>query len=364
MSARQPPVPTIVCSLMAPFAVFALGTAPQIDARDSEAPTTIERALIERACNAADTPPLAETDARQQCLSARLLSLRTAFGRDLSRLSGADRKGMDAACGPLRTDERREPYLDCLDGQLAALRLRQNRGNRGAPEAAAVAPLPLTAPAAVVAPTANKASPWLSATVIGGIVGGAIAVVGVALLAVRSRRAPPKCRVCGASVSHSDLCAACRHEAAEVLRRGVEERAHNQRAQEEEERRQRSHEAEQREQRAHDDEEARMRDQEFAHQREEAARGRSAEDIHEQPHAAVGRIGPAVEEEEDVFDPYVVLGVSPEASQEDIGAAYQQAKTKYDPDLVSYLGDETQAHFKAKVEAIERAYQVLTDVRP
>jgi DnaJ-domain-containing protein 1 len=357
MSAQQPPIAMFVCSLMAPFAVFALGTAPQIDAQDSQAPTTIERALIERACNAADTSPLADTDARQQCLGARLLSLRTAFGRDLSRLSGADRKGIDAACGPLRTDERREPYLDCLSIQLADLRLRQNRGNRAAPEDAAVAPLPLTAPAAVVAPPAKKAAPWPSATVIGGIVGGAIAVVGAALLALRSRRAPPKCRVCGANVSHSDLCAACRHEAAEVVRRAVEERAHNQRAQEEEERRQRNHQTEQREQRARDDEEARMRDQEFAHQREEAAR-----------HAAVGPIGPAVEEavdeEEDAFDPYVVLGVSPEASQEDIGAAYQQAKTKYDPDLVSYLGDETQAHFKAKVEAIERAYQVLTDVRP
>ena len=111
MSAQQPPIPMIVCSLMAPFVVCALGTGPQIDARDSRVPTPIERALIERACNATDTPPSAEIDAHQQCLSARLLSLRTAFGRDLSRLSGADRREIDAACGHLRTAERREIYL-------------------------------------------------------------------------------------------------------------------------------------------------------------------------------------------------------------------------------------------------------------
>jgi DnaJ-domain-containing protein 1 len=345
----------IVCGLAAPFVVvFALGTGPQIDARDSEVPTTIERALIERACNAADTPPAAETDARQQCLSARLLALRTAFGRDLSRLSGADRKGIDAACGHLRTFERREPYLDCLGDQLAALRARQNHGNRAASADAAVAPLPLAAPSAAPAPPAHGASPWPSATMIGGTVGGAITAAGLAFLALRSRRTTPTCRICGAKVSHSDLCATCRHEAAELHRRPAEELALNQH----------DYQAEQHEQKARDDEEARKRDQELAHQREEAARERPTEDVDQQRHAVVGPIGPAAEEKEAVFDPYVVLGVPREASQEDIGAAYQQAKTKYDPDLVSYLGDETQAHFRAKVETIERAYQVLTDVRP
>ena len=363
MSAQQRPTAMIVCGLAAPFVVvFALGTGPQVNARDSEVPTTIERALIERACNAADTPPAAESDARQQCLSARLLALRTAFGRDLSRLSSADRKGIDAACGRLRTFERREPYLNCLGDQLVALRLRQNHGNRARSEDAAVAPLPLTAPSAALAPPAPGASPWPSATMIGGTVGGAIAAIGLAFLALRSRRATPKCRICGAKVSHSDLCATCRHQAAELHRHPAEELAHNQGAQQEEERRQHHHQAEQHDQKARDDEEARTREQELAHQREEAARERPAEGVDQQRHAAVGPIGRVVEEEEEgVFDPYVVLGVPPEASQEDIGAAYQQAKTKYDPDLVSYLGDETQAHFRAKVEAIERAYQVLTN---
>ena len=364
MEAQQRRTPMIVCGLMAPFVVFALGTGPQIDARDADVPTTIERALIERACNAIAAPPSAETDARQQCLSARLLVLRTAFGRDLSRLSGADRKGIDTACGHLRAFERPEPYLDCLGDRLEALRLRQHRGNRAASEDAAIAPVPLPAPAAALTPAVPDSSPWRSATVIGGTVGGALAAVGVAFLALRSRRAQPKCRICGATISHSDLCATCRHEAAELRRHAVEERTHEQRTQEEEEGRQRHAQAEQSERRARDAEEARMRDQELAHQREEAARERPAEDVDQQHDAAVAPIASAAAGEQDVFDPYVVLGVPPEASQEAIGAAYQQAKTKYDPDLVSYLGDETQAHFRAKVEAIERAYQLLTDVRP
>ena len=43
-----------------------------------------------------------EIDAHRQCLSARLLSLRADFGRDLGRLSGSDRRRIDAACARLR----------------------------------------------------------------------------------------------------------------------------------------------------------------------------------------------------------------------------------------------------------------------
>ena len=52
-----------------------------------------------------------------------------------------------------------------------------------------------------------------------------------------------------------------------------------------------------------------------------------------------------------------------DAGLDDIRAAYEQAKTKYDPDLVSHLGDEARAHFQTKAESVERAYQMLSDVR-
>ena len=64
-----------------------------------------------------------------------------------------------------------------------------------------------------------------------------------------------------------------------------------------------------------------------------------------------------------MFDPHTVLGVPHDAGLEDIRAAYEQAKTKYDPDLVSHLGDEARAHFQTKAESVERAYQMLSDVR-
>ena len=62
----------------------------------------------------------------------------------------------------------------------------------------------------------------------------------------------------------------------------------------------------------------------------------------------------------DTFDPYAILRVSRDAGQDAILAAYQQAKTKYEPDMVSHLGDEAQAHFKTKAEAVELAYQMLS----
>jgi len=341
---------------MAPLVVFALGSGPQIDTPDSEIPTAIERALIERACRATDTSP-AESDAHRQCVSAQLLSMRTDFGRDLSRLSGSDRRRIDTACNRMRAAEQREAYLDCLGSQLVALRNRRNRGSPPASGDAAVAPSPLPAPAVAPNPPARPAASWSSATVIAVVAGSVLAAAGLVLLVVRSRRTRHSCRVCGVDVPDADLCPACRHEAAEALRQAAAERAQNEKAQEEEARRQRELEAEQREQKARDDEDARVRAQELARQQQ------ADQDVHRERHAAVVPVVPAVEEEK-VFDPYAVLGVPPQAGPEDIRTAYQNAMTRYDPNLVSHLGDEAQAHFKEKAQSVERAYQMLSEQPP
>jgi DnaJ-domain-containing protein 1 len=60
-----------------------------------------------------------------------------------------------------------------------------------------------------------------------------------------------------------------------------------------------------------------------------------------------------------MFDPHAVLGVAPGADAEEIRAAYEQAKAKYDPRQYEHLGLELQAHFKAKADAVERAFQTL-----
>jgi hypothetical protein len=347
----------VVCTLMIPFAVLALGTAPQGDP-DAQVATAIERALIEHACNVTDTSRALETDAQQQCLNARLLSLRTDFGRDLTRLPAADRKSIDATCGRLRTFERREVYVDCLARQLDAVRLRQNAGGGAAvPVDAGVAAVPSPVAAAAPPAPAVKASSWLFTTVIIGIAAVAIAAGGI-VFAVRRRPARGRCRSCGASVSHADLCATCRHEAAQVLRHAVVERAHTEGAQEEEERRRRAHEPEQQAHRARTEEVARIKDEDLAHGQTDA-RERAANDAPVRVDGAVRSFVPA---QEQAPDSYAVLGLASDASPEEIGAAYQEARSRYAPELVSHLGDDAQAHFKAKAEAIERAYQELTQM--
>src|SRR6266487_4899267 len=97
-------MPPLLCTLLAPIAVFALGTGLQADQPDSQVPTAIERALMERACSVMETVS-AESHAHQRCLDAKLLWLRADFGRDLSRLSSADRRRIDAACSRLRASD-------------------------------------------------------------------------------------------------------------------------------------------------------------------------------------------------------------------------------------------------------------------
>jgi DnaJ-domain-containing protein 1 len=342
---------------MAPIAVFAVGMGPQVDRPDAEVPTAIERALMERACVATETVS-AESYGHQHCLDAKLLSLRSDFGRDLSRLAAQDRRRIDAACSRLRALDQREAYLDCLGAQLTDVHNRQNRGKTQTPEEAvvAVAATPETA-ALAASQQMPRASSWGVFALVGGSAAGVLIVGGVAFVALKSRRTTHPCRVCGVVVADSDLCPPCRHAAAEALRRAAGERAQTQKTLEEEERRQRESEAEARDRKARDEEEARLRELELARQRQE-------EEEHQRQVQATVSVAavpsPASVEETDVFDPYAVLGVPSEAGADAIRAAYQEAMTKYDPQLVEFLGDEAQAHFKTKAQSIERAYQILS----
>jgi DnaJ-domain-containing protein 1 len=354
-------MPSLLCTLVAPIAVLAIGMDPQVDRPDAEVPTAIERALMERACVATETVS-AESYAHQHCLDAKLLSLRNDFGRDLSRLSAPDRRRIDAACRGLSASDQREAYLDCLSVQLTAVHNRQNRGKTTTPEEAVVAAAATPESAAVAASqqTLQASSSGVFA-LVGGSVAGLLIVGGMAFVARKSRRTTHPCRVCGVAVADSDLCPTCRHEAAEALRRAASERAQTQKALEEEERRQRESEAEEREKKARDDEEARLRELELARQRQED------EELQRQMPKTVSIASaplPASVEETDVFDPYVVLGVPSEAGADAIREAYQQAMTKYDPQLVEFLGDEAQTHFKTKAQSIERAYQMLSSAQP
>ena len=59
------------------------------------------------------------------------------------------------------------------------------------------------------------------------------------------------------------------------------------------------------------------------------------------------------------MDPYTLLEVSPQASPEEIKAAYKRAVARYHPDKVAHLGREFQDLAHRKLLAIQQAYEIL-----
>jgi flagellar biosynthesis GTPase FlhF len=345
----------VVVGLMTPVAALAQGSAPQV-APDSSPPTALEQALVEQACGAV-RPVSPRVDARDECVSAQLLALRSDFGRDLSRLSAAERRTLDSVCSKVRDVSGRDAYLNCLNAQLVGVRNRRKPAARAPLDAAsAEAPPPPTD----VPPPAPAPPPQPSGfSAVRIAVASSMVVVGAAGLVVvlRKRRKAHQCRVCGGRSESGSLCQKCRHEAAEAVRQAAAERAEQQRAREEEARKQREREEmiQQKQIRLKEAEEAaRVRQLEQERLRSEAARSQ-AETSPAPATAAVVQAAP-----EEVFDPYIVLGVERGANAEVIRAAYMAALQKYDPEQVSHLGGDIQAHYKMKAQAVERAFQMLT----
>ncbi len=349
----------IVWSVIAPLTVMtALGTGLQAGAPDSGPPTALEQALIEYVCSAsrAATPG---TDAHQACLGARLESLRADFGPDLKRLTPAERKTIDAVCSKVTATRGREGYVACLSDQLVAL---SNRRIRAHPVGSATpTPTPPVSEAVLpVPPTPQPVSRFPTLWVAGGL-SILLVVAAGAFVAAKLKQAPTKCRVCGAKVpDRGDLCQKCRHEAADVLRRAATERADELRAKEESQRRQHELVERQMEENARHEEEARVRREEDARQREALVAQRLAEE------AAMRADSVASDSEVsgNHFDPYSVLGVPQDASEDDIRVAYERARKKYAPDQVAHLSNELQDHYKEKADEVEQAYQTLTEGRP
>jgi hypothetical protein len=155
------------------------------------------------------------------------------------------------------------------------------------------------------------------------------------------------------------LCIACRREAAEEVRRAAAERATQERAQDDYACRERE-ELELREQQARLEDEDRLRQQELTRQREEEeARLREEQEKEKkaEAHRPAAAATPAAAEvvPEELTGPWTVLGVASNAGPDEIYAAYQQAKAKYDPDFVCFLGNDAQEHFKNKAQAIDAA---------
>ena len=347
---------SMACGISWTLAAAAVAAQPQAAPAEPAVPTAIEEALIEHACSAWHQPGTAETDAYLDCRKNRLLYLRAEFGRDLRRLSSTERRRIDSACSDLRASRGQDAYVACLAAQLAAL---PGHGSKAGPAPAAGAALPASAPSETAAPTPVPSSSMSSAVWIGAGLAGliVIAAAGATVAKMRAKRAFGTCHTCGAKLlERGDLCHACRHEAAETLRRATTERADHARAEQEAQRLQNARENEQ-QQRAQDDE-ARRRELEAAQQtearqQEQQSQLRRAEEARQQRQTDAA----ATEAE---FDPHAVLGVPRGASAGDIELAYQAAKAKLDPDLVADLGADLQEHFKRKGQAARRAYEMLT----
>jgi hypothetical protein len=150
-----------------------------------------------------------------------------------------------------------------------------------------------------------------------------------------------------------DLCPACRHQAAETLRRAAAERAQEEQAEQAEQqkarRRVEQEQEEFRREQARREEAERLRQQE--EERLRLAQEQKAEEARRRSEAAEGA--------GDAFDPYAVLAVARDATPDAIQAAYVQMKAKYDESEFAHLGAELQDHFKAKAQAVERAYIML-----
>ena len=361
---------SMVASVVGQSLIVASAASPQLSAADAAPPTPKEQALMEHACRAAQRPA---HDAYEQCLAARLASLRADFGPDLSRLSSSARARIDAACSSAHASLGREAYVDCLSGQLASLSAGRARAT---PPAAATTLPPQGAvmPSAALVMSAPQESSLLSvksASVLLTAV-GVVAVLGVltavVVFGMKSKRAAQHaCRVCGVVLPGTgDLCASCRHEAAEPLRRAAGERVERQRAEEAEQQQQREHMDQQRQDVLRQEEGERLRqfeqlrrsEDEDRRREEDASRAEAeARRQFEAPPAVSDALSDAADAE---FDPYRGLGVPPDATVAEVRAAYEEARKKYDPDLVEHLGFDVKEHFAEKFRTIERAYLILT----
>jgi predicted NBD/HSP70 family sugar kinase len=170
------------------------------------------------------------------------------------------------------------------------------------------------------------------------------------------------CRLCGADVSEGDLCAACRHEAAESQRRSTLEQAESQRRLADEARR-----AQEQLEKLHQKQDQQGRQAQELPEHAEIDRQRDAakrreEETRRWQEQAAAAIAPAVDTADDTADanPHAVLGVPPTASLDEIRTAYDACRAKYASDQVAHLSQDLQDRFRLKAAAVEKAFQTLT----
>lgn len=367
---------SVVGSMAATWVVVSLGVSSwsSVAAAQGSAstvtPTPLEQAVMEHNCRVPGQAML-PADLQDVCLRDQLTYLRAEFGTDLRKLPASERGAIDRACSALRVERGRDSYVACLADRLTRLTKARGRAVPSVPTgvgSAAGAPAPGGSPEMPVggattsdplpAENAADASESSLATGLGGLL---VILCGVGAWGLMARRRPKPalavCRVCGELAQSGDLCATCRHEAAETQRRAAAERAGAAIAAPAVDTTSAAatHTAQLTQAQAL---ESRRREEEQTVQarierEREDARAQEAERRRWQAAAA------AALAEDSPIDPRSVLGVSADATREQIHAAYEQARQKYSPELVSHLGSELQELYRTKAQAVERARELL-----
>jgi len=335
-------------------ALLALAAASAASAQDEPPqPSAIEHALVEYLCRTVHGPTMIGTEVYQSCYTEQLIALRKPFGANLSNLTRADRRSLDAWCGPTQSAGDRDAYLACLNRQLVRLEEQRDvKAKQVEPEAQEEVPASeRAAPVETIAEVAPPPPPRTSSSKLWLVlaIGGVASAGGTAFMLTRGKRVrQTACSGCGAVVEGAgDMCANCRHEAAEARRHAIAERAEEERLQAERAQREAELQAEEeRREQARRGEVLRLAAEAEQRRREEQER-------------RLERARAADTPDNQVFDPYAVLGLGPGATADEIRAGYDNAKAKYDPVHYEHLGVELQAHFKTKADDVERAFQML-----
>jgi DnaJ-domain-containing protein 1 len=346
-------VKTFCCAVA--FACMALPATAVQDETTASPATSLESMLVGHVCGQPKSSSPGDEDARERCVGDQLHALRVVFGYDLRRLSAVERRRLDTSCSRFRSNYTDvELYLNCLTQGLGSLRAEWAPGQS---TASAVGPQTVAATADAQTMPNRRGS----AAIVSVLAGGAGLALACGLVFVARKRWPRGrvCRDCGTAMQGaSDLCPDCRHRAAVALRQATADRAEQERSEQEAQRRQ--HEEAEERQRQILEQRARLQQQEEEQRRAELAR-RAAE---AQRPVAMASSQPEDDDLPEVFDPYAVLSVSPEASLEEIEAAYRKERSRHDENLVAHLGDAVRMHFKMKADAVEEAYRALTGSIP
>jgi hypothetical protein len=276
------------------------------------------------------------------CLNQQLSALEAIPAKpSLAAVSTAERLRIESACHNEKYFHGPAAYYSCIDQQISALSRRQvptppadnkQRTSQGlssvevagepqaqsrvrhrsppapaqsgtADQASRIPAGTSNAPSAPAAPATNASQPYRFAILI------VVAVAGLSLWSVYRGLRGGKCKKCGSKFrGPTRYCPSCTADIQEEAKRASDHRPDS-----------------------------------------------SREEARERVHSPK-------REPEDGFDPYRVLGIARDASQEEIRAAYYRQMASYHPDKVAHLGEDIQELAKRKAQAINRAYEELVNM--